>query len=515
MAGIVKNIGKLFTGTLISRLFGLVREMVVARSFGTSAIADAFTIALMIPNILRQILGEDMVERAFMPPFKTLYDEGEPKRAWRFISVTFNWFFLILFAATALLYLIIPALFSLKDTVPALGNLLFSSDSFDYDLTLKLTLILLPFMIFIGLAAFVGSMLNFFHRNWIFAFAPVSLSVGVILGILLLKPYIGGYSIAVGYVLGAALQFIVQLPFLFTKKFRDETKISYSLKLKDRDNDYSVMKRESVIITINSIFNKSSEIFGRVLATRLVQGATSSLFYANRLFQLPFGIISLSIVRGVNPTLNAMKSSGDKEAFSDLFFKGMKLYYLLIIPTIVLMITASKEIVYLIYYGNRFGEESLMLTAGALVMYTIGLFPMSLVGYYNRVLSLFSKNSFALKISIVSAVANISLALLLTSTTSLGHRAIALASTLSFFINMIILRGYIHRELNLKRNRNAAVMVFCSTILAVSLLAVSFYFQIDFISSKLSALLGITLKGAVTAAVFGLYLVLLKKKKIV
>lgn len=95
MTGITKNIIKIFTGTFFSRIFGFIREIVVGAFFGTGKVADAFTFALMFPNLFRQILGEDMVERAFMPPFKTIYDEGNKDKAWKFVSVSFNWFFFL------------------------------------------------------------------------------------------------------------------------------------------------------------------------------------------------------------------------------------------------------------------------------------------------------------------------------------------------------------------------------------------------------------------------------------
>jgi putative peptidoglycan lipid II flippase len=189
---VVKNILKIFTGTFISRIFGFIREMVVAFFFGTGKIADAFTLALIFPNLFRQVLGEDMVERAFMPPFKTIFDKGEKEKAWRFLSVVFNWFFFALLAVTFLLYLIVPLFFSLKDSYPHIFGFLFKDQGFDYDLTLDLILILLPFTIFIGIAAFLGSLLNFFEKNWIFGLAPAMLSIGVILGLSFILQFTGG-----------------------------------------------------------------------------------------------------------------------------------------------------------------------------------------------------------------------------------------------------------------------------------------------------------------------------------
>lgn len=438
--GIRSNIFKIFTGTFISRIFGFVREMVVAWFFGTSRTADAFSFALIFPNLFRQILGEDMVERAFMPPFKTKYDQGDVKGSWKFLSVIFNWFFVSLLIVMTLLYLVTPLIFLVLKKFNAGAD-------FDYDLSLKLIFILMPFMLFIGLAAFVGSLLNFFERNWIFGFAPIMLSVGVIAGIVWLEPVIGDYSIAAGYLLGALLQFIVHIPFIVSKKFRDETKISYSPAFTDPSNDYSVIKRESKIITLNAVFNKSAEFFDRLIATWLITGSASSLFYSQRLFQLPFAIISLPITRGINPMLNRLKSVNDSEKFTEIFGKGSRIYYRILIPVTVICIAASDEIVSVIYQRGAFDAASLKMTSQAFIMYSLGLIPVSFAGYYMRVLSLVSKNIHSLKVSVISSGINIVLSYILAVFTPLGHAGIALGTSLAFYYNMVRLNSYIKIEM--------------------------------------------------------------------
>jgi putative peptidoglycan lipid II flippase len=501
--GIRANIFKIFTGTFISRIFGFVREMVVAWFFGTSRVADAFSFALIFPNLFRQILGEDMVERAFMPPFKTRYDQGDVKSSWLFLSVVLNWFFAALLAVTAVFYFITPLVFiALKHFNPDAG--------FDYDLSLELIFILMPFMLFIGLAAFVGSLLNFFERNWIFGFAPIMLSLGVIIGILTLKPFIGDYSIAAGYVLGAFLQFAVHLPFLISKKFRDETKIEYSLKFKDPTNDYSVIKRESKIITLNAAFNKSAEFFDRLIATWLITGSASSLFYSQRLFQLPFAIISLPITRGINPMLNRLKSANDAEKFNSIYEKGNRIYLLILVPVTVFCIAASDEIVSLIYKRGAFDADSLRLTSQAFAMYSLGLLPVSFAGYYMRVLSLVSKNIHSLKVSVISAGINIVLSYILAVFTPLGHAGVALATSISFYYNMIRLNSYLKTEMkDLIRSdkpfflRKDSLISLASGIALILLLGNGYFSsQISF-GGILNVIILLVLKGSVIAAVYG------------
>ena len=498
------NIFKIFTGTFISRIFGFVREMVVAWFFGTSKIADAFSFALIFPNLFRQVLGEDMVERAFMPPFKTKYDRGEVESSWKFLSVVLNWFFIFLLGAMTLLYLITPLVFmALKYFNPGA--------EFDYDLSLRLIFILMPFMLFIGLAAFAGSLLNFFERNWIFGFAPVMLSVGVVAGIYWLEPFIGGYSIAAGYVLGAVLQFAVHLPFLYSKKFRDETKIKYQLTLKDSENDYKVIRRESKMITLNAVFNKSAEFFDRMIATLLITGSASSLFYSQRIFQLPFAIISLPITRGINPILNKLKSENDRKNFNSLYIKGCDIYFILLLPVTVFCAGASKEIISAVFMRGAFDEESLRLTHRALQMYMLGLIPISFSGYYQRVLSLFSKNVYSMKVSVVSAAINIVLSYILAVYTPMGHLGIALATSVAFYYNMVRLDKNIRVEIRdlIEADRKfftAPSRLFILGVSAVLVLAMSeldYGFAEIFERRLYNDMLILGLKGIMTGAVLG------------
>ncbi|HQO09276.1 MAG TPA: murein biosynthesis integral membrane protein MurJ [Clostridiales bacterium] len=503
-----KNIIQIFTGTFLSRIFGFVREMVVGWFFGTSRVADAFSFALMFPNLFRQILGEDMVERAFMPPFKTIYDKGEKERSWKFLSVVFNWFFFALLAVMTLLYLITPLIFMVLKAFEFKGD-------FDYDLSLELILIMMPFMVFIGLAAFVGSLLNFFERNWIFGFAPIMLSVGVIAGIVWFEPYIGGYSIAVGYLVGAFLQFIVHIPFLISKDFKDEAKVKYSYAFKDSTNDYGIIKRETKIIGLNAVFNKSAEFIDRLVATMLHTGATSSLFYAQRLFQLPGAIIGLSITRGLNPLLNKIKTENDRQKFSDLYFKGCRLYFLVLVPVTVICIGASDEIIKIVYQRGAFNSESARLTSQAFIMYSLGLIPLSYSGYYMRVLSLVHKNIHSLKVSVASAIINVVLSYILAVFTPMGHSGIAFATSVSLLYNMIMLHKYIGKEMSglidtdrtFFMKKDNLVQIIIGVLLTGVFLTKAIYADIT-----QNPYILLTIKTVITGIVFGVLFLVSKNK---
>ena len=205
-------------GNLISRVFGFLREIAVAFYFGASRATDLFAIAFTIPTLFRRILGEDMVEKAFLPSFRQLIAAGEYRRAWILASRIFNLMLLLLLLMMGVFYLLTPRL------VRLIGAGLAASELHQ---AAVMTYFILPFMVAIGLASFVGGLLLFLDATATYALAPVMLSVGVILGIILLKPYLGMYSMAVGFVLGGALQFLFQIPILIWASRRSNLGIRY------------------------------------------------------------------------------------------------------------------------------------------------------------------------------------------------------------------------------------------------------------------------------------------------
>ncbi|MBN1970942.1 MAG: murein biosynthesis integral membrane protein MurJ [Candidatus Delongbacteria bacterium] len=435
----IKNIGKIFSGTFISRITGLIREIITARIFGTDKVADAIQMALTFPNLLRQVLGEDMVERAFMPPFKLKYSEDK-NTGWKFVSSVFNIFTIILLFATLIMYLIIPLIFKLGREYPDKLNFIFGSGSFDYDLTLNLTLVMMPFMIIIGLAAFTGGILNFLERNWIFGFAPVSLNIGIILSIVLFEEKIGGYSLAIGWLFGGILQFLIQLPTFFSKKFKDETEFRFSFNLKGiEEEDKKIISKQAFYITLSSVFNKSSELINKILALNLLTGSISSITYATRFYQLPHGIISLSIARGIVPELATVKSN-ELVKFNSIYSKGIMLFFFILLPVTIFFSFSSYEIVSIFYKGQKFDEHSVIMTTNALAFFSLSILPLGLYGFFIRVFSILNKNLTSLWISIIGSLINILFSIILVNVFNFDHTGIALATVISTISNVLL--GY-------------------------------------------------------------------------
>ncbi len=444
---ILKNLIDLSTGTFISRILGFLRELVTAAYYGTGKAMDLFVIAFTIPTFFRHFLGEDVVERAFMPPFKKLISQKKYQPAWQLLSSCLNIMILALIVFMVLCYLIAPLL--VKIIAPGLGEQ-FTEQA------IRMTYWILPFMLLIGLASFVGGILNFFEMNKIYSIAPAFMSVGVMIGIHFFKPYLGIYSLAAGFLLGGFLEFIVQIPFLLVKKIRNQTQAKYYGKINLKEQEFSTVSRESGFILMKSLLDKSAEIVGRMLASLLVSGSIASLWFSQRLIQLPVAIIGLAISRSLIPYMTERKALSDEREFVKGIRTGITMNFVLIIPSTAFMIIMNQPIVSLVYQRGSFNEESTYLTGVAFLYYAIGLLGLSLNAFFSRLFSIYQKNKLPFYVSVGSSILNIGLMFALVNT-PLKHGGIALASSLAFIANSLALFLYLLKELTVKIKVSAIV----------------------------------------------------------
>jgi putative peptidoglycan lipid II flippase len=441
---IFRNLFDLVSGTLVSRILGFLRELVTASYFGTSKAMDLFVIAFTIPTFFRRFLGEDVVERAFMPPFKRLISQNKNQAAWRLISSCFNLMLLALIFFLALLYFLTPLLVQIL--APGLEESLMP-------LAITMTYWILPFMIIIGMAAFVGGILNFFEMNKIYSLAPAMLSVGIIIGIVLFKPFMeqnginGMYALPAGFLLGGVLEFAIQVPYLFKPKIRVATEAKYVVAIDVSEQEFKNVRRESSYIALRSLADKAVEIIDRRLASFFIAGSIASLWYAQRLIQLPEAIIGLSISRALVPYLTERKALAAEIDFVDGIKMGIRLNFFLNLPVMLVIILMSDSIINIVYRRGAFDAESVALTSLAFWCYTFGLLGLGLSTFFSQIFSIFQKNKIPFYTSIAAAALNILLKFVLVKT-PLKHGGIALATSIAYTVYAGLLFHFLKREIN-------------------------------------------------------------------
>jgi putative peptidoglycan lipid II flippase len=398
---------------------------------------DLFVIAFTIPTFFRHFLGEDVVERAFMPPFKRLISQTKYKSAWQLLSSCFNLMVTALIIFMTLLYFIAP--FVVEIIAPGLKPEVFPK-------AITMTYWILPFMLIIGLSAFFGSVLNFFEMNKIYSLAPAMLSVGVIIGVHYFRSFLGIYALPAGFLLGGLMEFIIQVPFIFKKQIWKETEGHYSPSFSLKEQEVRTVSRESGFILLKSLLDKSVEIVDRMLASFLITGSIASLWYAQRLIQLPVAIIGLSISRALVPYLTEKKALVQDNEFLAGIRLGIQLNLALVLPIITVMVVMAQPIISIVFQRGEFGPESTRLTSIAFWCYSVGLLGISLNAFFSRLFSIFQKNKIPFYIAIVTAATNILLNFILVKT-ALKHGGIALASSIAFSLSCILLFFFLSKEI--------------------------------------------------------------------
>jgi len=417
--------------TLLSRIFGFVRDMVVANYFGTKSMADAFFVAFRIPNMLRQLTAEGALSAAFVPLFtKTLMEDRQ--KAIRFANnllVTLT-IFLTLLVVVAIIF----APFLLK--LFAYG---FTDDPEKFQLTVRLTRLLFPYLIFISLAAVFMGMLNTFHHFSSPAASPVMLNIAIILCAVYLRDTFSlpVYSLVVGVLIGGFLQLAIQVPFA----------IRHGYAFKFVFDPGAALVKRIVTLTIPATFGIAvAEInlfVDTVLASMLQEGAVSYLYYAQRIVQFPMGIFGVAMSTALLPALSRQSGANDRHKMVETISQSFRMTMFLIIPSMAGLFVLREPIIQVIYQHGEFTALSTQHTVFTLAFFSVGLLGFSGVKIFVSAFYAMGDTKTPVKIAATAMALNIVFNLILMKPLQQG--GLALATSLSSTINMLSL-AYILRN---------------------------------------------------------------------
>jgi len=432
---IVRGFTSIGTGTLVSRASGFAREVITAAFFGAGTSMDIFVAAFTIPNLLCRILGETTVESAFMPLFRGLHAKGETKRAWRLASRTV----VNLTVALVVVVLVGIAAAPLLVRVVAHG---FTGEV--AEAAVFMTRLMFPFGLFIGLAALMGAILLSFRRYRVYSLAPILLNLGIIASVLALAGRISYVSLAVGVLVGGALQFLVQLPFASRLARRDGERLLRP-GAGTRDADVRHVAGLSAPVVVAAAIQRVGVVVDRTIASFLVPGSISSLYYSFRLVHLPYAILALAAGRAVAPVLAEHHALGRHDEFKETLLSGLRMNLTFLTPVVLLTVWLARPVVGVVYQRGAFDASDLEMTASALAMYSVGLVGMGAVFLLVRAFAARLDTRTPVKISVVAFFLNVALNLLLVRT-PLKHAGLALASSVSFSVHAVILYMVLNRR---------------------------------------------------------------------
>jgi putative peptidoglycan lipid II flippase len=349
--------------TAVSRVLGLVREMVSAYFFGVTGLINAFTVAIQIPNLVRALVADAALSGAFVPVFSELLERGEKQRAWRVASTLFWLTLLVLGGVTALFILLAPLLMR-----P------FGDPGGDVDLAVGLSRVLFPIVVLLGLSGIVVGILNTYHHFALPALAPVAWNLVIILGLLLGVPRIDDesgqlYLYAGVVVLGTFVQLLLPIPWLR----RLDGRLTMAIDWRDPAVKRVLVLMLPVTLTIGLVnvnFLVDTLFASRLLDPELAPAAIDKAF---RLYMLPQGIFAVAVTTVLFPTLARLAARDDISELRRALDSGLRQIAFLLVPAGLLSIVLADPIVRLVYERGEFAPDDTVIVAQCLQAFSIGL----------------------------------------------------------------------------------------------------------------------------------------------
>lgn len=431
---IARAAGVLGFATILSRIMGMVRDMVVSRLFGAGYATDAFVAAFQIPNMLRRFFAEGALTSAFVPTFsECLANEGKEK-ARELANICFTLLTIVMAGVTLLGILLSPQIVHLM--FPG-----FATEPAKLELTVFLNRLMFPYIFFVSLVALCMGILNTVRHFFTPAISTVFLNLSMIVCAVVLHRYfqVPIVSLAVGVIFGGFLQLLLQLPVIWRAGFPFHLRFDF--------RHPSV--RKITLLMGPSIFGVGvyylNITVGNILASKLPQGSVSYLYYAQRLFEFPQGIFTVAVAQAVLPSMSRQAAAGDIEALKDSLRFGLRLTIFITVPAALGLMACATPVFSLLFMGGEFGYDKAVNSGYALFNYAIGLSFVAMVRVLVPAFYSLKDTRTPVWIALVAFILNLLFSISLMG--PLRHGGLALASSLSALGNMTLLLYFLRQKI--------------------------------------------------------------------
>ena len=440
--------------TILSRISGFIRDIVLAFFLGTGIASDIFFISSKLPNLFRRITAEGAITSSFLPIYSKLLHQGKSENAQKFSAIIC--FFLIIFLTilTILFEIFMP--FFIKIIAPGIIN---NEKVFNDIVTLsRFTIIFLPF---ISMTAFFGAMLNASGRFFYFAFTPIIFNLCIIISCFLITETLRIKSLPLA--LAMPISGFIQLCFVyyFVNKFNLITKVFFNKSnfkqnnfKKFRNNISETLKRFFPAVLTGGVF-QINILVDTILATFVGFGAVSFLYYSDRIIQLPLGIIGVSLGTVLLSSISHPKVVNNNKKISDQLAIAIKITLYFSIPSTITLLFFSDFIISSLFERGSFDQASSKSVSLALIMYSLGLPFVMIIKCFQSVFIATGKMKNILYISIFQLINNLILSIILME--YFLHAGIALATSISTILSFVIYLFNILKSkklINLKYHKN-------------------------------------------------------------
>jgi len=461
---LVRSTAAVAAPTLLSRIFGFFRDVIQAFYLGTSRSGDAFTIAYVIPNLLRRLTGEGAMTAAFVPVFTEIKKEKPRQELWKFANIFFFDLTLVMALLTVVGIILSPVLVK----VIAFG---FKGIEGKWELTTLLTRIMFPYIFLISLAALVMAILNSFHKFFVPAFTPVLFNLSIIIIALFYartaeEP---AYVFAVGVVVGGVCQLVFQIPFLWRRGMRFRFGLSLS--------HPSVRKVAKLMVP--GIFGVGiSQInfaLSRMIASFLEEGSVASLYFASRVQELTLGLFSIALSIALLPTFSDLAAQRDISGMKRTLIFSHRLVFFITFPAMVGLLILNRPIIRVLFQRGVFDVQSTAMSASCLFFFAFSLPFISGVKILAPAFYSLKDTKTPVIVAFFVMLSYISLSLILMHPLRVG--GVALALSLASVLNFFLLFGLLEKKIGKIEKKELFASVLKS-VLSASGMGVGIWFFI-------------------------------------
>ena len=463
---LIKSTGTFSFFTIISRLLGYMRDILIAVFLGAGPLADAFFVAFRIPNTFRRLFSEGTFNAAFVPSYSSINNK---KKSENFANNIFSLLILGLLSLVFLIEIFMPIFVFL--IAPG-----FEGDNSKMELAITLTRITFPFLLFVSLASFLSAILNSHNKFAAASAAPIILNIFLILVLVFGKMLDDQlvYYLSYAVTISGITQFIF-LYFFVKKNYKPQFKFSFKI-----DGKIKLFFKKLLPSIFSSGVTQINILVGTIIAS-FQASAVSYLYYADRIYQINLAIAGIAIGTVILPQLSKHVQNKKKEKIHLIQNKALELSLFLSIPAAIALLIASEEIISSLFGYGSFDQESVKKSAQALFYFGLGLPAFSLIKIFSTFFFARHETKIPFYISLISVLLNIFISIIFFK--EIGFLIIPMATTISSWFNAISL--FIILKNKKLFNFNLIFINRFIRILIVSfVMGISFNYLINFFSDK-------------------------------
>ena len=500
------NLKKVISGTGVSRIFGLIRDISTTNLMGASIFHDIFVICLKIPNLFRRFFAEGALNQAFIPIYSEYEKAENERKTYEFINAVAGTLITILFIFTVLILIFAPAFIFLF----APG---FYFDPFKQDISVAVLRIMFPYLSLISLVAFAGGIQNTHNKYSVPAYTPVIFNLCLIIAAILIAPMyeMPIFVLAWGVLLAGILQLLIQILPLWQIKRLPVPKINFK-----NSGLRRFLKLVAPAILAGGII-QINLLVDTIFASLLETGSPTWLYVSDRLIQFPMGIFAIAIGTVLLPTLSKLDLKNEKIKFIQNVHKGQRFVIFIAVPSLIGLFFCAEDLISTIFYRGAFTQIDVLNSSYSLMAFSFGLPFFMLMKVLTPAFFARKDTKTPMYVAMVSLLLNASLNYYLAFMLDFGHIGIALGSSIAALISVLILEFILYKDgfIKIKSvfNRFNIMILFSSLSL---ILFLNFYTNLtNFIEfSQVERLLYLSIEVIISIIIYGAVSRLILRKPI-